>query len=95
MAKKYDFAGWATKNNVRCADGRIIRKDAFADQNGQTVPLFWNHQHNDPEMVLGHAVLLNMNDGVYAEGYFNNSVKAQHVKDAISHGDLLALSQSP
>lgn len=92
MAKKYDFAGWATKNDVRCADGRIIRKNAFADQDGARVPLFWNHQHNDPEMVLGHAILMNREDGVYAEGYFNNSAKAQHVKDSIAHGDLLALS---
>ena len=92
MAKKYDFAGWATKNDVRCADGRIIRKNAFADQDGSRVPLFWNHQHNDPEMVLGHAILMNKDDGVYAEGYFNGSAKAQHVKDSINHGDLLSLS---
>ena len=92
MAKKYDFAGWATKNDVRCADGRIIRKNAFAEQDGARVPLFWNHQHNDPEMVLGHAILMNREDGVYAEGYFNNSAKAQHVKESIAHGDLLALS---
>ena len=92
MAKKCDFAGWATKNDVRCADGRIIRKNAFADQDGARVPLFWNHQHNDPEMVLGHAILMNREDGVYAKGYFNNSAKAQHVKESIQHGDLLALS---
>lgn len=92
MAKKYDFAGWATKNDVRCADGRIIRKNAFAEQDGARVPLFWNHQHNDPEMVLGHAILTNEEDGVYARGYFNNSKKAQHVKESIAHGDLLALS---
>lgn len=92
MAKKYDFAGWATKNDVRCADGRIIRKNAFAEQDGARVPLFWNHQHNDPEMVLGHAILMNREDGVYAEGFFNNSAKAQHVKESIAHGDLLALS---
>ena len=92
MAKKCDFAGWATKNDVRCADGRVIRKNAFADQDGARVPLFWNHQHNDPEMVLGHAILMNKEDGVYAKGYFNNSAKAQHVKESIQHGDLLALS---
>lgn len=92
MAKKCDFAGWATKNDVRCADGRIIRKNAFADQDGARVPLFWNHQHNDPEMVLGHAILFNEDDGVYAKGYFNDSAKAQHVKESILHGDLLALS---
>jgi len=92
MAKKCDFAGWATKNDVRCADGRIIRKNAFAEQDGARVPLFWNHQHNDPEMVLGHAILMNREDGVYAEGFFNNSAKAQHVKESIAHGDLLALS---
>lgn len=92
MANKCDFAGWATKNDVRCADGRIIRKNAFADQDGARVPLFWNHQHNDPEMVLGHAILFNKDDGVYAKGYFNNSKKAQHVKESIAHGDLLALS---
>lgn len=92
MAKTYDFTGWATKNDVRCADGRIIRRNAFAEQDGARVPLFWNHQHNDPEMVLGHAILLNRDDGVYAKGYFNDSPKAQHVKNAIAHGDLLALS---
>ena len=92
MAEKYDFAGWATKNDVRCADGRIIRKNAFAGNDGQTVPLFWNHQHNDPEMVLGHALLMNQEDGVYAYGSFNNSAKAQHVKESIAHGDLLSLS---
>lgn len=92
MAKKYDFAGWATKNDVRCADGRVIRKNAFAGNDGQTVPLFWNHQHNNPEMVLGHALLKNEDDGVYAYGYFNNSPQAQHVKESIEHGDLLALS---
>ena len=92
MAKKYDFAGWATKNDVRCADGRVIKKDAFIENDGKTVPLFWNHQHNDPEMVLGHALLLNKEDGVYAYGSFNDSPKAQHVKESIAHGDLLALS---
>lgn len=92
MAKKYDFAGWATKNDVRCADGRIIRKNAFIENDGKTVPLFWNHQHGDPEMVLGHALLVNKDDGVYAYGSFNNSPKAQHVKESIAHGDLLALS---
>ena len=92
MAKKYDFAGWATKNDVRCADGRIIRKNAFIENDGKTVPLFWNHQHGDPEMVLGHALLVNKDDGVYAYGSFNDSPKAQHVKESIAHGDLLALS---
>ena len=92
MARKYDFCGWATKNDVRCADGRVIKKDAFIENDGKTVPLFWNHQHGDPEMVLGHALLMNKDDGVYAYGSFNDSPKAQHVKESIRHGDLLALS---
>ena len=65
MSKLYDFSGWATKNDLRCSDGRTIRKDAFKDDDGRTVPLVWMHQHKDPSNVLGHAVLENREDGVY------------------------------
>lgn len=68
----YDFCGWATRNNVRCSDGRIIMRDAFADCDGKTVPLVWNHRHDDPYNVLGHALLENREDGVYAYCKFND-----------------------
>ena len=73
MREKFDFSGWATRNDLECSDGRIIRKDAFADDDGKTVPLVWMHQHNDPENVLGHAMLVNEKDGVRAYGVFNNT----------------------
>ena len=73
MNRNCDFSGWATRNDLKCADGRIIRKDAFRCNDGQKVPLVWNHQHNDPFNVLGHAVLENRNEGVYAYCSFNNS----------------------
>ena len=69
----YDFSGWATKNNLRCSDGRTIMKDAFKHNDGQTVPLVWNHQHNAPENVVGHALLENRNEGVYAYCSFNDT----------------------
>ena len=62
MSKRYDFAGWATRNNIRCSDGRVIMKDAFKDCDGAIVPMVWNHQHNDPDNVLGHALLENNED---------------------------------
>lgn len=93
MAKSsYDFSGWATRNNIRCSDGRTIRKDAFAHQDGETVPLVWNHGHNDPDNILGHAVLQNREDGVYAYCSFNDSPKAQRAKNAVKHGDINQLS---
>ena len=92
MAKKYDFSGWATKNNLKCADGLTIRKDAFKDNDGQTVPLVWMHQHDDPENVLGHALLENRADGVYAYCTFNDTQKGRHAKALVEHGDITALS---
>ena len=92
MANKYDFSGWATKNDLLCADGRVIRRDAFKDNDGQTVPLVYQHQHDDPTGILGHALLENREDGVYAYCSFNNTPNAQHVKAAVEHGDVVSLS---
>lgn len=89
---EYDFSGWATRNNVRCADGRVILKDAFKDNDGGRVPLVWNHQHNDPEDVLGHATLENRDEGVYAYCSFNESEKGKAAREAVKHGDVVALS---
>jgi len=89
---KYDFCGWATRNNIQCSDGRIIRKDAFKSNDGQKVPLVWNHQHNDPTNILGHAVLENREDGVYAYCTFNNTDAAKDVKSLVEHGDISSLS---
>ena len=88
----YDFSGWATKNDLLCADGRTIRKGAFKDCDGQRVPLVWNHQHNDPTNVLGHALLENREEGVYAYCSFNNTELAQKAKESVAHGDITALS---
>ena len=90
--KKFDFSGWATKNNLKCADGRTILKDAFIDNDGETVPLVWNHQHDDPTNVLGHALLENTDEGVRAYCSFNDTEKAQAAKKGIEHGDITALS---
>lgn len=90
--KKPDFSGWATRVNLLCSDGRTIMKDAFKDQDGQTVPLVWNHQHTGPEYVLGHALLKNMDDGVYCDGYFNSTEQGQNAKQLVEHGDVSALS---
>ena len=92
MSKKYDFCGWATRNDLRCSDGRTIRKDAFKDNDGRTVPLVWMHQHDDPGNVLGHALLENRDEGVYMYGSFNSTAKAQHAKELVEHGDVVALS---
>ena len=92
MARKPDFAGWATKNNIKCDDGRTIRRDAFKDQDGTKVPLVWQHNHDDPENVLGHAFLYNKPEGVWTEGYFNDSPKGQLAKGLVAHGDLDSLS---
>lgn len=89
---EYDFAGWATKNNIRCSDGRIIMKDAFKHNDGQTVPLVWNHQHNEPNNVIGHALLENRNEGVYAYCNFNNTESGEIAKVLVQHGDITALS---
>jgi hypothetical protein len=90
--KNYDFSGWATKNDIRCTDGRIIRKNAFKDDNGKTVPLVWNHDHNDPDNVLGHAVLENREEGVYAYCSFNDTPKAQTARELLNHRDIGSLS---
>lgn len=83
----YDFSGWVTKNDLRCSDGRVIRRDAFAHQDGEKVPLVWMHNHNDPELVLGHTFLENRSNGVYGYSYLNDSAKAKAVKVGLSHGD--------
>lgn len=90
--EKYDFAGYATKNNVRCTDGRVIRKGAFSDQNGGQVPLVWSHNHNSVENVLGHAILKEDENGMYAYGYFNNTKNAEIARVCLAHGDFDALS---
>lgn len=89
---KYDFAGWATKNDLKCSDGRTIRKDAFKGNDGHTVPLVWNHQHNDPMNVLGHALLKNRAEGVYAYCTFNDTEQGKNAKLLVEHGDVKALS---
>ena len=89
---KYDFSGWATRNDILCTDGRTIRKDAFKDCDGKTVPLVWNHQHNDPENVLGKALLHNEEEGVRAYCSFNDTRRAQSAKVAVEHGDIDSLS---
>lgn len=88
----YDFCGWATRNNIQCSDGRIIRKDAFKSNDGQKVPLVWNHQHNDPTNILGHAMLENREEGVYAYCTFNNTDAAKDAKSLVEHGDISSLS---
>ena len=92
MKNKYDFSGWATKNNLKCSDGRTILKDAFKHNDGQTVPLVWNHQHNDPLNVLGHALLENRENGVYAYCTFNDTEAGKNAKMLVQHGDVTALS---
>ncbi len=89
---KYDFSGWATKNNLRCSDGRTIMKDAFKADSGQTVPLVWNHQHNSPDNILGHALLENRDEGVYAYCVFNDTESGENAKKLVKHGDVVALS---
>lgn len=89
---KYDFSGWATRNNIKCSDGRTILKDAFKQHDGQTVPLVWNHQHNESANVLGHAVLENRDEGVYAYCTFNDTEAGKNAKLLVEHGDVTALS---
>lgn len=92
VKKKFDFAGYATKNNIRCSDGRVIVRDAFSSQDGTQVPLVWHHQHNDPENVLGHAMLENREDGVYAYCTFNDTQRGRTGKELVKHGDISSLS---
>ena len=80
MAEDYDFSGYATKNDLKCSDGRVIRHNAFKENDGHKVPLVWMHGHNEPNNVLGHAVLENRNDGVYTYGYFNDTDAAENAK---------------
>ena len=88
----YDFSGYATRNDLRCADGRVIRHDAFKGNDGQQVPLVWQHVHTDPTNVLGHALLENRDDGVYAYGVFNNTPSGQHAKEMVRNGDIVSMS---
>lgn len=90
--EKFDFSGWATKANLKCSDGRTIMKDAFKENDGKQVPLVWNHQHNDPDNVLGHALLENRDEGVYAYCKFNDSESGKTAKLLVQHGDVNALS---
>lgn len=89
---KYDFAGWATKSNMRCSDGLTIMDNAFADNDGETVPLVWNHEHSDANNVLGHAMLQNRNGGVYAYCTFNKTPNGQNAKEMVKNGDITQLS---
>ena len=89
---KYDFSGWATRNDLTCSDGRVIKKDAFKHNDGEIVPLVWNHQHNNPDNVLGHAMLENREDGVYAYCEFNDSESGITAKKLVEHGDVRSLS---
>ena len=90
--EKYDFSGWATRNDLKCSDGRTIRKDAFKHCDGKTVPLVWNHKHNDPTDVLGHALLENREEGVYAYCAFNETESGELAKVLVKHGDVKSLS---
>lgn len=90
--EKFDFSGWATRNDLKCSDGRTIRRDAFKDCDGKKVPLVWNHNHNDPNNILGHALLKNRPEGVYAYGKFNDSESGKVAKLLVDHGDISSLS---
>lgn len=90
--ENYNFCGWATKANIKCSDGRTIMKDAFKHNDGAKVPLVWNHQHDDPDNILGYAILKNRDEGVYAYGYFNDSDSAKAAKTLVEHGDIDSLS---
>lgn len=92
LSNPFDFEGWATKNDLRCADGLVIRKGAFSVNNGKKVPMIWNHQHGSVKEVLGHAILEDRDEGVYAYGYFNNTPAGQHAKETVLHGDVSSLS---
>lgn len=92
MSEHYDFCGYATKNDLLCSDGRTIRRDAFKGCDGVTVPLVWNHRHDDPEMVLGHALLQNRDDGVFAYGKFNDTERGQTCKKILENKDIRGLS---
>lgn len=90
--QKYDFSGWATRNDLQCADGRIIKRDAFRHNDGKTVPLIWDHKRVGPENVLGHALLENREEGVYAYCSFNDTESGKNAKKIVQHGDVRSLS---
>ena len=90
--KDFNFGGWATRNDLLCGDGRTIRKNAFKDNDGQTVPLVWNHDHTNPEAVLGHALLENREEGVYAHCKFNDTESGRHAQMLVENGDVRSLS---
>jgi HK97 family phage prohead protease len=90
--RKYDFAGWVTKNDIKCSDGVTIKHDAFKDNHGQQVPLVWNHNYNGPENILGHVILHNQEQGVYGFGYFNDTKEAENAKALVQHGDISSMS---
>ena len=92
MEKNYDFSGWATKNDILCSDGRTIKKNAFKDDDGKKVPLVWMHDHGNPENVLGHAFLVNKDEGVYCYGKFNDTPEGEHAKNLVKNGDISSLS---
>src|SRR3954471_1234652 len=89
---KPDFSGWATKAGLKCSDGRTIMPDAFKHQDKETVPLVWQHAHNEPGNVLGHAILEHREDGVYAYGFFNDTDSGKNAKTLVEHGDIKSLS---
>ena len=89
---KFDFSGWATKSNLKCSDGRTIMPNAFKHNDGNKVPLVWNHRHDSPSDVLGHAVLQNRREGVYAYCRFNDTESGRQAKEMVKHGDINALS---
>ena len=92
MENKFDFSGWATRNDIKCSDGRTIRQDAFKENDGKVVPLVWDHQHNDPANVLGHALLENRKDGVYAYCTLNDTEAGRNARVLVGNGDITALS---
>ena len=89
---KCDFSGWATRNDLKCGDGRVIKKDAFKDNDGKIVSLIWNHDHTNPDAVLGHALLENRDEGVYAYCTFNDTQSGENAKKLVQHGDVSSLS---
>ena len=89
---RFDFSGWATKNDITCSDGRVIRANAFIDNDGAQVPLVWQHGHSAPDNVLGHALLENRQNGVYAYCTFNKSEAASRAKELVRHGDVNSMS---
>ena len=91
-ARTYDFSGWVTKFDTLCSDGRVIRRDAFKDDNGITVPLVWNHNHDDPQSVLGHVILEHRDQGMYGYGSFNDTEKGRDAKLLVEHGDIGSMS---